>query len=128
MRSHIALSGLAGIQNRGMSARLATSVLVGGLMRKAQSEGGFAAVLAKGDSTAGAVIVILHERGGRRGCSSAYCSPTGPIDGTTRPAKSLTELRKMKTFQRSSRAGGASTRICGWSNWISRPQNGSPLK
>jgi len=47
-----------------MNARLATSILVGGLMRKAESVGGFATVLAKGDSTAGAVIVILHERGG----------------------------------------------------------------
>ncbi len=47
-----------------MSPRLATSVLVGGLIRKAESEGGFAAVLAKGDPTAGSVIVILVERGG----------------------------------------------------------------
>jgi hypothetical protein len=47
-----------------MSARLATSVLVGGLMRKAETEGGFAAVLAKGDPTAGAIIVVLLERGG----------------------------------------------------------------
>jgi hypothetical protein len=47
-----------------MSARLATSVLVGGLLRKAESEGGFGAVLAKGDPTAGAVILVLVERGG----------------------------------------------------------------
>jgi hypothetical protein len=46
-----------------MSARLATSVLVGGLVRKAESEGGFAALLAKGDPTAGSLIVILIERG-----------------------------------------------------------------
>lgn len=43
--------------------RLATSVLVGALIRKAQSEGGFAAVLAKGDETAGAMLVILTEKG-----------------------------------------------------------------
>jgi hypothetical protein len=47
-----------------MSPRLATSVLVGGLVRKAEAEGGFAAVLAKGDPTAGSLIVILVERGG----------------------------------------------------------------
>ncbi|MGZ8997380.1 MAG: DUF1491 family protein [Allosphingosinicella sp.] len=46
-----------------MSARLATSVLVGGLVRKAETEGGFAAVLAKGDPTAGSLIVVLIERG-----------------------------------------------------------------
>ena len=44
-------------------ARLQSSILVGALMRRAQSEGGFAAVLAKGDSNAGAVLVILAERG-----------------------------------------------------------------
>lgn len=43
--------------------RLATSVYVGALIRKAQGEGGFAAVLAKGDETAGSLLVILTERG-----------------------------------------------------------------
>jgi hypothetical protein len=45
-------------------ARLATSVLAGALMRKAQGEGGFAAVLAKGDADAGAMLVILVDHGG----------------------------------------------------------------
>jgi hypothetical protein len=45
-------------------ARLATSVLAGALMRKAQGEGGFAAVLAKGDADAGAMLVILVGRDG----------------------------------------------------------------
>jgi hypothetical protein len=44
--------------------RLASSVVVGGLIRKAESDGGFAAVLAKGDSTAGSILVILTEKGG----------------------------------------------------------------
>lgn len=43
--------------------RLQTSVLVGALMRRAESEGGFAAVLGKGDPTAGSVLVILCEKG-----------------------------------------------------------------
>ena len=47
-----------------MSARLASSVIVGGLLRKADAVGGFGAVLAKGDPTAGAVAVVLVERGG----------------------------------------------------------------
>lgn len=46
-----------------MEARLATSVLAGGLIRRAEAEGGFGAVLAKGDPTAGALLVILTERG-----------------------------------------------------------------
>jgi hypothetical protein len=43
--------------------RLATSVFVGAMIRKAEAEGGFAAVLAKGDETAGSVLMILTERG-----------------------------------------------------------------
>jgi hypothetical protein len=46
-----------------MEARLATSVLVSSLIRKAQAEGGFAALLAKGDPTAGSLLLILTERG-----------------------------------------------------------------
>ena len=45
--------------------RLASSVLVGALLRRAQDEGGFGAVVAKGDPTAGAIAVILAERGKR---------------------------------------------------------------
>ena len=46
-----------------MSARLCTSVIAGALLRKAEAEGGFGAVLAKGDAEAGSVLVILTERG-----------------------------------------------------------------
>jgi hypothetical protein len=45
-----------------MEPRLATSVLVTALIRRAEAEGGFGAVLARGDSTAGAMLVILTER------------------------------------------------------------------
>jgi hypothetical protein len=47
-----------------MADRLATSLLVGALIKWAESAGGFAAVLAKGDPMAGAVALILTERGG----------------------------------------------------------------
>ncbi len=46
-----------------MEPRLQSSVLVNALLRRAESEGGFAAVLAKGDPTSGSVLVILAERG-----------------------------------------------------------------
>ena len=47
-----------------MEPRLRSSVLVTGLIRLAQAQGGFATVLARGDSEAGAVLVILAEKGG----------------------------------------------------------------
>jgi hypothetical protein len=46
-----------------MRPRLASSVLVGALIRQAETEGGFAAVLAKGDADAGSILVVLTERG-----------------------------------------------------------------
>jgi hypothetical protein len=46
-----------------MAPRLTTQILVSALRRKAEAEGGFGAVLAKGDETAGAILVILTERG-----------------------------------------------------------------
>lgn len=48
-------------------ARLASSVLVGALLRRAQEEGGFGAVIARGDPMAGAIAVILAEKG-RKAC------------------------------------------------------------
>lgn len=50
-----------------MTARLASSVLVGALLRRAQAEGGFGVVVTKGDPTAGAIAVILAEKG-RNAC------------------------------------------------------------
>ena len=46
-----------------MEPRLQSSVLVGALIRRTESEGGFGAVLAKGDATSGAILVILAEKG-----------------------------------------------------------------
>ena len=50
-----------------MTQRLASSVLVAALLRRAQDEGGNGAVLARGDPTAGSVTVILAEKG-RKAC------------------------------------------------------------
>ncbi len=46
-----------------MEPRLQSELLVTALRRRAESLGGFAAVLARGDSTAGAILVILAEKG-----------------------------------------------------------------
>ena len=46
-----------------MEARLVSSVLVSALLRRAEAEGGFGTVLARGDATAGAIAVVLAERG-----------------------------------------------------------------
>jgi hypothetical protein len=46
-----------------VTARLASSVLVTALLRRAESQSGFGAILARGDSSAGAILVVLLERG-----------------------------------------------------------------
>ncbi|MBV9929577.1 MAG: DUF1491 family protein [Alphaproteobacteria bacterium] len=60
-----------------MAPRLASSVLVGALRRRAELEGGYAAVLAKGDATAGAILVILVERVGRTALYERTLQPDG---------------------------------------------------
>lgn len=46
-----------------MEPRVASSILVGALLRRVEADGGFGTVLARGDPTAGAVAVVLLERG-----------------------------------------------------------------
>ncbi len=60
-----------------MEPRLKTSVLVGALIRRAESLGGFAAVLAKGDSLAGSVMVILAEKGRKARILERLLQPNG---------------------------------------------------
>ena len=60
-----------------MEARLAASVLVTALMRRAEAEGGFAAILSKGDPTVGAIMVILAEKGRRMRVLERILQPDG---------------------------------------------------
>lgn len=60
-----------------MEARIAASVLASALIRKAEGEGGFGAVLAKGDATAGSILVILLERGGNPRLLERLLQPDG---------------------------------------------------
>jgi hypothetical protein len=60
-----------------MNVRIASSVLASALIRRAQSEGGFGAILAKGDPTAGSIIVVLLERGERQCLLERVLQPDG---------------------------------------------------
>jgi hypothetical protein len=80
-----------------MVPRLATSVLVSALLRLAEREGGFGAVLAKGDPTAGAVLVILAERGRKSRIVERLLQPNGDYswqDATKRGADDSAETEK----------------------------------
>ncbi|HYD36432.1 MAG TPA: DUF1491 family protein [Allosphingosinicella sp.] len=60
-----------------MEPRIAASVLAGGLIRKAEGEGGFGTVIAKGDPTAGSILVILLERGANPRLFERLLQPNG---------------------------------------------------
>jgi hypothetical protein len=60
-----------------MEPRIAASVVASGLIRKAEGEGGFGAVLAKGDPTAGSILVILLEKGGNPRLLERLLQPDG---------------------------------------------------
>jgi hypothetical protein len=71
-----------------MAPRLAAGMLVSALIRRAEELGGNGMVLARGDATAGAILIQLADRGvagvlleRRLGDAGAYTwSPTGPAD------------------------------------------------
>jgi hypothetical protein len=45
-----------------MSARLPSATIASALIRRVQQEGGFAAVLARGEATGGAILLVLRDR------------------------------------------------------------------
>ena len=72
-----------------MTPRLTTAVLVGALIRRVAGAGGMATVLAKGDETAGSMLVVTLDRGANprlfeRGYDldgRVELRATGPVDG-----------------------------------------------
>jgi hypothetical protein len=79
-----------------MAPRLASSVLVSALLRRAQDEGGNGAVLAKGDPTAGAIAVILAEKGRKACVLERLLQP----DGRYSWEESGQEVQNEEEFQR----------------------------
>lgn len=86
-----------------MTPRLSTSLLVSALMRRAEAEGGFAAVLAKGEPTAGSVLVILSERNDKQRVlerllqadgSYQWLGITGQVSDNTEEISSLVSRRR----------------------------------
>jgi hypothetical protein len=75
-----------------MEARAAAGLLVSALVRRIEEEGGSAMVLAKGDATAGAILMALADRGvdgpllersfGMDGYAWRETGPADPADRT----------------------------------------------
>ena len=75
-----------------MNERLPTRVLVSALLRRVADTGGFATVLARGDDQAGAVLVVVAERGGAGRLFERGIGPDGRVALIdTTPADALDE-------------------------------------
>ncbi len=84
-----------------MIARLASGVVVAALMRRVQAMGGNAAVLAHGDETAGAILLVIAERGATGRLLTRRLDPAGayvwddialPPDGGESDRSEVSEL------------------------------------
>ena len=87
-----------------MEPRLQSSILVGALIRQAEAEGGFAAVLARGDSSAGSVLVVLAERGRKARILERLLRPDGSYswqDTGNRALENTEETEKFLSRRRS---------------------------
>ncbi len=81
-----------------MEPRLVTSVLVTSLMRRAESSGGFAAVLSKGDPTSGAVLVILNEKGRKARVLERALQPGGSYSWADIVTQSTTNEEEFSSY------------------------------
>ncbi|ARS28128.1 DUF1491 family protein [Sphingomonas sp. KC8] len=71
-----------------MTARLAAGLFVSALIRRMEAAGGGGMVLAKGDATSGAILLIIADRGETRAVLERtlderglyHWTPTGPAD------------------------------------------------
>ena len=82
-----------------MTARLTSSVFVNALIRRAESLGGFAAVLARGDAASGAILLILADRGKKSGILERCLQPDGnyawtEVGGSQDDMQGLVERRR----------------------------------
>ena len=57
--------------------RLTSALLVSAMVRLAETQGGFAAVLAKGDQLAGSILLVLREKGGNPRVFERLLDPSG---------------------------------------------------
>ena len=81
-----------------MEPRLQSSIMVTALIRRAEAEGGNAAVLAKGDASAGAILVILAERGRKMRILERLLQPSGSYAWQTTGNQALANSEEEQKF------------------------------
>lgn len=81
-----------------MSARAASGLMVSALIRQVEARGGNAAVLAKGDATAGALLLLLAERGKVMACRERGLRPDGASGWITSGPADATDLESLAAY------------------------------
>ena len=81
-----------------MEPRIASSILVSALLRRAEAEGGFGVVLARGDSTSGSVAVLLTERGANPRLYERLLQPDGRYAWQESGQKNLAEPGELRAM------------------------------
>ena len=81
-----------------MTARLTSSVLASALIRRAESLGGFAAVLAKGDPGAGAILILAAEKGRLTGLYERLLGPTGAYEWARTGPQDIENKEEIDSF------------------------------
>lgn len=67
-------------------AGLSASVEASGLIRRVEAEGGFAAILRKGDPERGSLLLVIRSRGRHIACLERMLGPQGYQWGETGPS------------------------------------------
>jgi hypothetical protein len=86
-----------------MTSRLSASVEAASLCRRAESEGGFATILHKGDPERGSLLLVIRERGQYLTCLERMLSPDGSYawtkggPGPSADERELTDFVKRRT-------------------------------
>ncbi len=81
-----------------MTPRLATGIYVNALIRRVNQSGGMAMVLAKGDETAGALILITREKGRYSGILERALTPDGSYKWTPVFSQTIEEEVEISQF------------------------------
>jgi hypothetical protein len=78
--------------------RLATHMLVASLIRRAHAEGDFATLLAKGDETAGSILVVGQIKGQNPRLFERFLTIKGGLSWETIPNQAIEKQRNLSEY------------------------------
>lgn len=81
-----------------MNSRIASGILANSLIRSAYAAGGSAAVLAKGDATSGAILLITAEKGVIRGVLERIYDREGRASWTPKSRELIENKEKLNEY------------------------------